>query len=493
MRKSFIINISYSILAFMLILASGSGLLKGIVISIFFFSMLTLVGVMVKSYEESIIYLLGFCLPLNVLLYFKIIDSTRYVAGAGLRLTISLYDLLIFMFIINCEIRKSNKLKQGTNIILPLVYIIIHIASFGFSLNYLASLFEVVRLIKCVIFSFYIIRVFSDRFYNVFVSGLGAAIKFQFIVGILQILKGGALGLYVLGESEKVFREGVLGLEKGMSGTLAHPGTLGIFSLFCLSMFIFAKNIRGRQRNIILTISTIVLTFARTSIALMCVLISLYFIIENRKVKKIRITYKHIMVSMVMIIVFLVGNYLFNDKIQVVFNRFANSDFDNQVEGRSEHSQIALEIFKEREHWAYGPNNYVFVSEKFYPIQYAQKVFNYIYPVHNLYLLYLVELGIVGVTTYVLINFSIIFNFIRRLNYQQNNSYMQMLASTSAWTIIFLAYNFTGWSGAKDYLVYIMWISVGISNSALRRISTNKSISSRLVNSEVEEKLLMLH
>lgn len=471
MKKEYFYNIFYSLLIFIFMIAFGKvSIFKAIMYSGILFVIVTLALFIKKDYLKGIVYLLGFCLPINMNFYYNNFYPDVNVSGALVGWKITLYDILILMFLVVAFKKGKNKIKFNITILLVLIYLAINILSLTVAFNVEAACFEVIRISKCVLLFWGILKVFNYKLYCEFIDGLGGAVIVQCTLGILQILKGGSLGLSFLGESDRVFRAGVVGLEKGMSGTLAHPGTMAIFILFCLTMIIFNKDIKFRKIYIGFSVVAIILSFARTSIVLMCGVILVYCLLNENKFK---LTYKKLIFMVVLAISLVIGIIIFQEKIEVVLNRFINSDFSYQIAGRGSHSEIAKTMYEQRENWAYGANNYIFISKDMYPIQYAAGIFNYIFPVHNLYYLYLIELGICGVVVYILLNLTCVVNLIRRFFVKGcSKQYKSMLLSASIWISIIMAYNFTGWSGAKDMLLYCMWITIGISEIAIKKVNS---------------------
>ncbi|CUO46257.1 O-antigen ligase family protein [Clostridium disporicum] len=459
MKKASIYYISYSVFIFCFMILCNNKLSKAVVFSGIFLLLGLGSFYINKNYLKSLIFLLGFCLPINLSFYYLNYYPDRNIAGALVGWKFTLLDLIIFLIIIYSFRNFTSKIFRKKINILILVYLLINIFSVNVALDKYAALFEVVRLLKCILLMYAIITTFNSELYDVFVDAIGKTIIVQFILGILQIIKGGNLGLSFLGESQRVFRDGVTGLEKGMSGTLGHPGTMAIFTLFCLTMLIFNTRLKNRKLYILISIITIILTFARTSIILMCFIIIIYKITTR---KKFTLTYKKLIIVYLIAAISLVGALILKDQIGDIVNRFIASDFSNQVDGRGEHSQLAIQIYNNRESWSYGANNYIFASQKNFPNHYSLQHFKYIFPVHNLYCLYLVELGVWGMIIYIaLISIPIINWFIFDiLKGKKTNKY---LITFAVWSIVIMIYNFTGWSGAKDILVYPMWIVLGLS------------------------------
>lgn len=465
-------NLLFSIMIFVIILFQKS-ISKAVVISGFFMILTSVVLIKMKDYNNMLFYMFAIFLTMSVKVYIKDVPTGIYTAGANVGTIITIYDVLIIIYILN-NIRRfkdSSKIVYKFVPILSVLFLILEIATYKYALNKTATVNEILRIAKFILFSLVITKTFDYEKYKSFVTGLGHVVILQLCLGVLQIVKGGALGLGIFGEATRVFREGVSGLEKGMSGTIGHPGTMAIFTLFCLCNFLFMQKSKEKVIFIMAAIFTIILTFARTSIVLMiCEIFGFFLIKIFRKELKFNITYKKIMISIFLIIFVSLSLFIIRDKVIVLINRFTESDFSEQVEGRGEHTEVAETVYKIKGNWANGANNYVYTVKSVFPIE-ARNYFNYMYPVHNLYALYLVEIGKVGVALYVLLYLSIPLSIFKKFNINdeekiKNNA---IIDAGFLWIFTILVFNFTGWSGAKDILMLLMWLSIGFSQGSINK------------------------
>lgn len=473
-----------AIIFFIILLVSPmNGIAKTIVLSVGFFIGLILVGMFIKDIKEKLIFLLSFTLPFNVVMYIEKDVEVINLAGAKNFFVFTFFDLLIIFMLgyyIYSEKSIINIKKNIKRIILPIIYLIVNLLSVVVAFNKVAAGYEVLRLAKCIILFVMIAFYFSEKLYVIFVKGICFGICLQLLIGLMQIIKGAPLGIQFLGESHTVFRNSVEGLEKGMSGTMAHPGTLAIYGVFCLSIIIFINKdlIKGKNIFIGATILTIILTFSRTSMLLMgIVLVSAlinsfmnsslfnYSAIIN-KIKCFKLTRKKIVIISMLVFVVASGLFLLRNQVGAVVDRFTNSDMSLQLKSRTWHTRIGLKAYKERENFAYGANNYTYIIRDKYPEKYASGSFHYVQPVHNLYILYLVEIGVIGVLIYIIIYGKVILS-IFKINKFKSPILRSIILSTSVWALVIMIYNFTGWSGAKDYFVQIMWIVVGLNTFAV--------------------------
>jgi hypothetical protein len=219
----------------------------------------------------------------------------------------------------------------------------------------------------------YIKRVLQNRYTNLF---LLTTILIQGVVGIYQFVRGTSLGVYFLGESE--ISSGMVGssfidiqgeLFLRSYGTFPHPNVLAGWYLFTilLTLFLYSKS---KNKVFLLTtgISAILLifTFSRVSLLLL-LLIPLIFIFKERKL------------------------FSFTS---LLYYRFLNifNQGDNSLSDRIELIKVNVEIFKENILLGTGLGNSLrFYSEN---IPFTQGGKLLLQPVHNIWILNFVELGI---------------------------------------------------------------------------------------------------
>lgn len=472
--------ILFVIFTTILLFSSYSSLAKTIILSLGLFIGLIIMQAFKLNFEEKLIFLIAFTLPLNLIM----ISGTEIIeiklAGASNYFVFTFFDLLVLTAFIYFVYTKGIKEKIKENymyLILPIGYLIINIISSIFAIDKTASFYEIIRLIKGIILFLCMVFYFSENLYILFVRGIGLSICGQLIIGIMQIIKGGPLGLRFIGESNAVFRQGVVGFEKGMSGTMAHPGTLALYSIFTLAILIFVTKDYVKEKNIYIAASilTTLLSFARTSIVLMCMVIFfaiMYYIISKRSsrnnkkamssyFKEFKLNKKNITVGIIILGLIIAGAFVFRSPMAALVNRFIGSDMEFQAGGRNWHTELALREYRNREHFAFGANNYTYVMKERHIDKYNEGIFQYVQPVHNLYVLYLVELGLIGVLVYIMLYGQLVIRVLRIRKFKSNNM-KSIILSTGVWALAVMIYNLTGWSAAKDYFMNIMWIVIGM-------------------------------
>ena len=199
-------------------------------ISIYSILFLKLIGKI--KLEKILIIIFGYSIPFCVDINLIYREDYHIVSKEYYKFNIVQIFALIFLFII---LKNIKKIKLDIDLSIILLFDVVCIASIFYSINPKAAFYDSIRYIIITIIYIYFSRLFKNELYgktliNSLVFGLGI----QLSLGFLQKLKGGALGLYFLGESRTVFRSNVSGYEMGMSGTFGHPGPYALYSLFIL-------------------------------------------------------------------------------------------------------------------------------------------------------------------------------------------------------------------------------------------------------------------
>lgn len=466
------------IFTLIMVLSPSNSIIKGLVVSIGFFIAIVILGFYIPKIEKKMYFILGFTLPIDLVMYSELDVTILNLAGSDNFFVLKFSDLLIIFLLIYylCTRRNLNLKRKNMGVIfLPLLYLLINVMSCFIALNKVTAIYETIRVVKGLLLFLIIVSYFKKPLYEFLIKGVGYGMLFQLIVGIAQIINGGAIGLQFLGEAhgDGVFRAVVTGLEKGMSGTTTHPGTLALYGIFSLAVIIFCdmKNKKEKYFLVFISIITVVLTYARTSIALMLFVLGIAILskvnmnILVEKIKAFRVNKKSIGIILVVIAIICGGIFLSRNIITSVFGRFTSSDMSWQAKSRFEHIDIGLTVYSKREAFAYGANNYMYGVKECYPNNYSRDIFNYVQPVHNIYVLYLVEIGIIGLIVYILLYGKVILGLLSRK--KVDNISKSIICSTAIWTIVIMIYNLTGWSGAKDIFMQIMWIVLGLNSFVL--------------------------
>jgi O-antigen ligase len=211
--------------------------------------------------------------------------------------TLSILDLSVFLILISILLTKKIDLKwKGFSFLKMFILFAVYLVVQSIFKGSFLSLFNSFRLLL-YIFTFYslfkiIKSVFNQKIYKYILVGSIFLVLLQGIVALLQFSGGTSLGLSFLGESQVV--SGMRGssfLELNNSlylrgyGTFPHPNIFGGWLIFniLLGWFLFGNMHKKRDYAVILMgISSLVLvlTFSRISL-LVCLLIWIAFIVKS--------------------------------------------------------------------------------------------------------------------------------------------------------------------------------------------------------------------
>lgn len=423
---------------------------------------------------KVISFLLFLCIGFNIEL--KLFD-TGYIGGLPPAITLNqfiLFTLILMVLRLNFNKKNIKDLTFKTILLHDLEYrffilfMITGALSFINVENKIAFFYVFIRLI-ILLFLFILLSKFSISFLWFQLSIAFAIISiFQLILGIIQLKIGDSIGLFFLGENINPFRAGVDLGERGISGTLGHPGTFGLFYLLIspifLSSFLNYKNFKINHKKtskiililfIFATLSSflaVMLTNARTSIVIFIasflgVLMGSFFI-------KIKYNSKNAIYIVQLTVIFLIMIPVLSYSILLVSNRFINSDFSHQLDYRGMLSKFALDlIFSSEKNMFFGVglNNYVEVLSRY------GNDFAHTNPVHNFYLLLWAEGGLIHLITYIALTCTV---FVKMMIVflKGNKEIAYMALGILASLVSLLIYNFTGWAPYHNQNFYVFSI-----------------------------------
>lgn len=387
--------------------------------------------------EKLALILFVICIPISYEKDFFLLNDYHMVTKEYY--TFNIMHIFAIFFLIEI-ITNIKKVKIHVDLVLLFVFNIILIYGVFTSLNNWASFFDYIRYFIVTLIYIYFSRIFDYKKYidiiiNTFVFGA----IFQFIVGILQILRDGPVGLYILGEGSEVFRLGVSNYEKGFSGTLGHPGNLGLYALLILSWCLFSVKYKKDSINftgIIISTLIIIIAAGRTAILIM---VLVYFIYTLKEAAKFEVKKMILLAATFLILIIIM--LLFKDYINEIINRFTASDMGVQVENRYIHIELGITYFQTHPIFGIGLNNYLDYTS----IDFPESFYNNFYlsnPIHNVYILYLAEIGISGLVVYVI---SILSNLVYYFKTPSTNRVV--ISGFLIALLCYAIYNFQGWGG----------------------------------------------
>lgn len=373
------------------------------------------------------------------------ISSTVGILSVGAGIYLCATDLVVVYFLF----RVSFFSKKNTNSrIILCLYLFSAVLSCFYAYNIEFAIFGVLMLLKGYIIYNWFVSYPSNKIINYFMYGAEAALIFQGMIGVLQYLSAGPIGLSILGENNDALRYRVVDgvISRGAAGTFEHSSNLAIFTIFVLMLVIF--NERKKKRKIIMVFfGLIVLYMAGSRTALLVFAISLGYSFWKQRSWIIKKN-TAIAITIVFMAAFLVGGIALK---RGALDFIINSDLFFQVQNRINHWILALSYIKSNIFFGYGTNNY---AAKMTAINSTD--FYYLNPVHNNYILNLFEIGAIGAILYILILVAHIINF---KNYKSREGYE---ISALLFLICIVIYNFTGWAFAAPPCIYLLWISLSM-------------------------------
>jgi O-antigen ligase len=353
-----------------------------------------------RNIKQALIILAVFALPikLNYHLVFKV---TPYSQLSGL--PISLFDL-VFAVLIVIWIYQIMLGQEQFNIFpaisFPaLAYILLAGLSAFLSQDRMLSFFMLLLTIKSYVVFLYFANNVKTRNEILWIAGaLCLCILLQSLIGGLQHVTGGTLGLELFGEGEKGFGTKIQGIKalSRVGGTIGAPNTLAMFLNFCLPV-IFCLIFTDVAPKIKILASIIFLLGGLTELLTLSrggwlglsfgMVVCLYGIFKNRFKSSIKSIFV-VSLSLLIAAVLIIG--LFEN----VRSRLFEDDYGS-AHSRIPMMKVAWNIIKDKPLTGIGLNNYTTVMNA-YDRTRINISYKLPFPVHNSFLIVAAESGILA-------------------------------------------------------------------------------------------------
>jgi hypothetical protein len=389
--------------------ASGAKWLAAMMLGMMAFFSLCLVT---RSFR--IMFLCGAVFALPIRLDFQLLlRQTPFSQIKGI--SVSLFDLiflLLLLFWLIQLMKKKQHLKLFPSISIPaIIYILIAGISIIQSENMTLSFFYLISIMKSyVVFLFFAnnIETKDDIFW--IIMALTFAILFQSLIGFLQHVTGGTLGIEILGESERAFGMARAGQQilSRVGGTLGSANNLAMYLNFYIPIlfsFLFVVNEATRIKifvGIVILCGVLaeILTLSRGAwVGLACaMIICFYGIYKDRFKSRIK---SYILTLIVISFVSISILSLFSS----VRSRLFEGDYGSAY-SRIPMSKVALEIILNNKLKGVGLNNYTTVMNR-YDLTIENISYKFPYAVHNAFLLIAAESGIPALIIVLFIMFTV--------------------------------------------------------------------------------------
>lgn len=354
---------------------------------------------LLENLQSIFFYLFIFLIPSQ--LGYHLWPSFSYVFGLKidyLSPTIFLTDCLIFIYLLFFLINNKFKLINKSRILKCLVFLSFISINIAFSNIKELAFIKWLKIIELSLLSLAISKDFlidKKKVLNI----LSFSILFFGVIGFLQFIKGSTLGgaFYFLGERN--FNTATPGISllnifnysflKPYS-TFSHPNSFAGY-LVVVSIFLFYWKVIDKKEKILkflaLTVSLclIILCFSQSVyIALVVLFFFFVFLTKNKYIKK-----QYACSFLIAVILSSLFMPVYSSQISKT-----NYFFSSSVKERLTLSQISGEMFLNSPLTGIGLNNFI----NNIPTTYVLRVpFWFLQPVHNIFLLFTVETGIIGI------------------------------------------------------------------------------------------------
>ena len=374
------------------------GAILTIIISVIIYTIKILQNSRNLSYDKwSEIFISFFvftnCLNFGLTL-FEIPDSTPYSST----IRIEVYMIIAPVFITLLAKRNQWRLPNihWLWILLGAVFIAINILNPA-NINKTGTIIAIFNIVSYLIF-LYIVT--SSTSTDVIIKGVYEGLTYTLI------LEGIAVFAYAIGIKQiaTFFREGASirsELRPGAPGTFAHPNPLGIYLsyIYCFFLSCYMLNYRKR-RSLYLTIATVMVlipTYSRSS--LMSIVFASIIIISLFKTQNSSIfSVKNIFTRILPIIIIALAAVF----LTPLRNSFIGSNMDEMMIARLLHYYFGLLVFSQNPILGVGLNSHVqymtanFNFRSLGDINLIYDIFLFYRPVHNIWIIWLAEFGIIG-------------------------------------------------------------------------------------------------
>jgi len=356
-----------------------------------------------RKYFQTFLNVFVFLLPWQTIYIFTetFVSGTKQQWGTlGFFFTQGIFWVSVVCFLVYFFLQKNEYPKKVLKT--PLFFLFLSLIFFLFlrvfwSLRPDIYLQSLVWFVQALLLVFFISSPFVDKKQIAFSFILGGAV--QSVFGIGQFFLQDTFASKWIGLTEHpVFESGtsVIVTESGRYlrayGAFSHPNIYGGYLVLTTIITVLYSEY-FKKRNIflsgILVMQTLGIFFSLSRsawISLICFFCGFAF---WKVYKKDFLLYKNILLSLFCVLLFCVIAFFPLVKTRVLGNTiYETQSITYRVSGYTE----SLKVFGEELWFGVGIGNYTFVLEKYFP---DQSVFSYV-PVHNVFLLLLIEFGIVG-------------------------------------------------------------------------------------------------
>jgi len=423
----------------------------------------------IKKIIEYLLYIFVFLIPWQTRYIYNSLTLKGEVWEYG-KLSFYLSELVLFLLIIfflifisrlvkkDSELKQKSKSSLATKIIF--LFLLVVLISFLGALNQRLYFYGLIKLIEAIVLYLLIFKINFD--YCKLGISFVASMFLHSILAIYQFFSQSIGANKYLGIASQISNQGGVSVLEGSFGRLlraygglSHPNILGGFLVIAIlilisiyfypvkSGFLFNKVVKKKKPvlfyiGLIILFNALILSFSRS--AWLALGISLFLLLIYSLLKKVEIK-KTISILIILILISVISFVLLNDFIQTRIQQ------NERLEIKSSTERIALEkqaLVLVKDNWFLGTgfNNYVLTIYK--KIDNNLNIWEY-QPVHNVYLLILVELGILGMILYIFLFFYFLYKSF------QSSDLKKFILGLALLSIIIINfwdhYFYTYWSG----------------------------------------------
>ncbi len=377
-----------------------------IVMLIIIFIWLSKVGMRLSysKFAETLVTIFVFscCFTrLNIPLYSLPYEHQYGSFGAAFRLEVYHVFILILLWVVTqCTNFKFNPIKK--KIIVAIIFYLLYAVLNPFNIVKSSSFVALNYFIAYFVFMYLLSNCCSiETIIKGVYNGFRITIGLQLILVLAYIITG-AHEIVTLFNADAVTRRGV------GPGTFGHPNALGAYVSFCLMFFVACIVVKYRLKEsfiyALLSVSIIIMSASRSALlacAFGIVIIVVLYVYRRYSLLNFKILLKGVLP--IIVVLFILYNYT---PLGEMFG--TSSDADDMVLARYMHYYCAYEIFEDHPLLGVGINShlkYLQDNSALVDIEtmfegadiWLPEDFMFHNPIHNIWLIMLTELGILGV------------------------------------------------------------------------------------------------
>jgi putative inorganic carbon (HCO3(-)) transporter len=364
------------------------------------------VGIFVGKPRQYILTLLILSIQFQASKF--IVKGIGHFGGAqGIQIQLSDLGLALLLLIWMYElVLRKRKIAFFPYVTIPALFFIFAGGTSVLSSNYpILSLYEVIRIGKYFLLYLCLLNMLRPKEDLPWcINALLASILIQGLISVVQILHGAPLGLGILGESEAQIEAGGINVQRAV-GTFVGPNACGMYigaiiPIAVAMLFIQMRPIRKLVYMVALSagIVGLLLSLCRTQWIILPFAIMLVFILSGRRMMSNRIPWLAAMLFVVIAVV-----------IVASFSNLVTARMGSDLEAgisRLPLARAATRAIRAHPLIGMGINTYSLNIRKYDPtddyevdidlLPQAVPTIHRSHPVHNIFLLYAAEIGLIG-------------------------------------------------------------------------------------------------